>query len=158
MRKILIAYFSASGVTKKVAEHMADAVGADLYEIVPEEPYTEADVRWKNPFARCNKEWFKKLPVPAAGRCENFGEYDLVLIGSPIWYGCAPVVVNSFAEKHDFTGKKVALFATSISSRMGRTAEKFMPYLNGKGELIADRRILPEESEEILAEWVNSLL
>ena len=157
MQKILVAYFSASGVTKKVAERLADAAGADLYEIVPENPYTQADVNWKNPFARCNKEWFKKLDVPAAGTVENFADYDLVLIGFPIWYGCAPIVVNSFAEKHDFTGKKVALFATSISSKMGKTAEKFKPHLNGRGELVADRRILPEESDEILGEWVRSL-
>lgn len=157
MQKILVAYFSASGVTKKVAERLADAAGADLYEIVPENPYTQADVNWKNPFARCNKEWFKKLDVPAAGTVENFADYDLVLIGFPIWYGCAPIVVNSFAEKHDFNGKKVALFATSISSKMGKTAEKFKPHLNGRGELVADRRILPEESDEILGEWVRSL-
>lgn len=157
MQKILVAYFSASGVTKKVAERLADAAGADLYEIVPENPYTQADVNWKNPFARCNKEWFKKLDVPAVGTVENFADYDLVLIGFPIWYGCAPIVVNSFAEKHDFTGKKVALFATSISSKMGKTAEKFKPHLNGRGELVADRRILPEESDEILGEWVRSL-
>ena len=112
MSKILVAYFSVSGVTKGVAERVAKAIGADLYEIVPETPYTEADVRYRNPFARCNKEWFKKLDVPAAGSVENFAQYDLVLIGFPIWYGCAPIVVNSFAEKHDFTGKKVGLFAT----------------------------------------------
>ena len=157
MSKILVAYFSASGVTKKVAERMAAAVGADLYEIVPEQPYTRADVNLKSPFARCNKEWFKKLPVPAAGTVENFAQYELVLIGFPIWYGCAPVVVNSFADKLDFTGKKVGLFATSISSKMGKTAEKFRPHMNGKGELKGDRRILPEDTDEVISEWVNSL-
>lgn len=157
MSKILVAYFSVSGVTKQVAERMAKDAGADLYEIVPEQPYTDADANWKNPFARCNKEWFKKLDVPAAGTVEHFDQYDLVLIGFPIWYGCAPVVVSSFAEKLDFTGKKVALFATSISSKMGKTAEKFKPHMNGKGELIADRRILPEESNDIIAEWVSGL-
>ena len=157
MSKILVAYFSASGVTKKVAERMAKAVGADLYEIVPEVPYTAEDVNYRKPFARCNKEWFKKLEVPAAGNVPDFDRYELVLIGFPIWYGCAPIVVHCFADKHDFTGKKVGLFATSISSKMGKTAAKFEPHMKGKGELRGDRRILPEDSDEAIAEWVNSL-
>ena len=157
MSKILVAYFSASGVTAEVAKRMAKAVDADLYEIKPEQPYSKADVNWKNPLARCNKEWFLKKDVPAAGNIENFADYDLVLFGFPIWFGCAPVVVSNFAAKHDFTGKKVGLFATSISSKMGKTAEKFKPFLNGKGEIAGDRRIFPEDSDETIAEWVKSL-
>ena len=88
MTKILVAYFSASAakVTEKVAERLAETIGADLFEIVPEVPYTAADLRWANPLARCNKEKFGKKDVPSVGKVENFAEYDLIILGFPIWY------------------------------------------------------------------------
>ena len=114
--KALVAYFSASGVTKKVAERLAAAVGADIFEITPETPYTAADIRWTNPFARCNKEKMGKKDVPVSGRVENMADYDLVYLGFPIWYSGAPNVVLTFLKGYDLSGKKIALFATSGGS------------------------------------------
>ena len=89
--KTLVAYFSAeAGTTAKVAKELAAELGADLFEIVPEKPYTPADLKWTNPLARCNREKFGNKEVPVAGKVENFGEYDRVFIGFPIWYGVAP--------------------------------------------------------------------
>ena len=91
-------------------------MGWDFFEIQPERPYTKADIRWTNPFSRCNKEKLGKREVPVKGTVDHFDQYDAVLIGFPIWYGCAPNVVNTFCSGYDFTGKKVALFATSGGS------------------------------------------
>ena len=130
--KALIAYFSAeSGRTANVAKSLAAAIGADLFEIKPEKPYTSSDLNYMNPLARCNREHIAKKQVPVSGKVENFVEYDTVLIGFPIWYGCAPDVVNTFCKEYDFTGKKVAAFATSGGSGIGKTAEKLKPYVSG---------------------------
>ena len=128
--KTLIIYFSAeSGTTAQAAKDAAAALGADLYEITPEKPYTAADLRYSNPLARCNRESFVKKDVPVVGRIDSFTDYDTVLIGFPIWYGCAPLVVSTFCKGYDWSGKKVAAFATSGGSGIGKTAEKLQPYL-----------------------------
>ncbi len=130
--KTLIIYFSAErGTTRRVAKDAAQALEADLYEITPEKPYTAADLNWKNLLARCNREFFAKKDIPTVGRIENFADYDRVLIGFPIWYGCAPLVVSSFCKGYDWTGKTVAAFATSGGSGIGKTAEKLRPGLSG---------------------------
>lgn len=136
--KILVTYFSAeAGHTRKVAEDLALKLGADLFEIVPEKPYTEADLRYMNPLARCNREKFGKKEVPVSGTIEQFLEYDTVYIGFPIWYGAAPNVVNSFCKAYDWTGKIVHAFATSGGSGIGKTAEKLIPYVRGAAEVDA---------------------
>lgn len=128
--KTLIIYFSAeSGTTARVAKDTAQALGADFYEITPTVPYSAADLRYTNPLARCNREFMTKKDVPMAGKVENFADYDTVLIGFPIWYGCAPLVVSTFCKGYDWSGKKVAAFATSGGSGIGKTAEKLRPYL-----------------------------
>ncbi|MBR5359371.1 MAG: flavodoxin [Lachnospiraceae bacterium] len=129
--KTLIAYFSAQGHTKKVAEEFAKETGADTFEIVQEEPYTEADIKWSNPISRCNREKIGKKDVPVKGRIENFDEYERIYIAFPIWYYAAPTVVNTFCKDYDFTGKSVYVFATSGGSDIGKTAEKLNPYLKG---------------------------
>ena len=130
--KTLVAYFSAeAGTTAKVARELAEALGADLFEIVPEKPYTPADLKWTNPLARCNREKFGNKEVPAAGKVEDFGQYDRVFVGFPIWYGVAPNVVNAFCQGYDWTGKTVALFATSGGSGIGKSGEKLKPYAPG---------------------------
>lgn len=146
MNKILVAYFSAeAGVTRKVAEELAADIDGDLYEIKPETPYTPADLRWTNPLARCNREHIGKKDVPVEGSVANWEEYDTVCIGFPIWYGCAPNVVNTFCKGYDWSGKRVYIFATSGGSGIGKTAEKLTPYV--KGAEIADAKRVSSAAE-----------
>lgn len=153
--KTLIAYFSAeTGNTACAAKDAAQALGCDLYEITPEQPYTAADLRYTNPLARCNKEKFGRKDVPVAGRIADFDAYDTVLIGFPIWYGGAPNVVNSFCAGYNWYGKKIAAFATSGGSGIGKTAERLRPYLNG-GELVGAR--LVHNGAELTA-WAKEIL
>lgn len=131
MANSIIIYFSAEGTTKRVAEELAAHTGADLFEIVPEKPYTAADLKWTNPLARCNREKFGKKDVPVSSRIAEFDRYDEVSIGFPIWYGAAPNVVNTFCKGYNWSGKKVWIFATSGGSGIGKTAEKLQPYIKG---------------------------
>ena len=142
----LVTFFSAEGTTAKVAKEFAEKIGADLFEIVPVEPYTEADIKWTNPIARCNREQMAGKDVPVAGKIENFEQYDTVYIGFPIWYGQAPRVVYTFCKGYDFTGKNVKAFATSGGSGIGKTAEKLTPYVNGAASVTAQ---LIHNAEEI---------
>ncbi len=135
--KTLLTYFSAQGTTKKIADEVAKECGLDVFEIIPVEPYTEADIKYMNPLARCNKEKFGKKEVPVAGKVENFGDYETILIGFPIWYGEAPNVVKTFCKAYDFTGKKVVAFATSGGSQIGKTAEKLAKCCEGATEVCA---------------------
>jgi len=152
--KILVTYFSAeAGRTRKVAKDLALKLGADLFEIVPEKPYTEADLRYMNPLARCNREKLGKKEVPVSGTVEHFTEYDTVYIGFPIWYGAAPNVVNSFCKAYDWTGKKVAAFATSGGSGIGKTKAKLQLYVNGA--LVQDAVRVKDLNE--LKAWTESL-
>ena len=153
MSKKLVADFSASGVTAKLAKKLAEAIDADLFEIKPVEPYSEADQNWKNPLARCNKEKIGKKDVPVSGIVENMDEYDTVYLGFPIWYWAAPNVVNTFVKQYDFSHKKVVLFATSGGSDMGKTAEKLQPYLGSEAEIV-DAKVMNENpSLEALKAW-----
>ena len=136
--KTLVAYFSVQGTTAGIARKLADHLGADLFEIMPLHPYTDADIRYTNPLARCNKEKFSKKDVPVRGKVENFAEYDEVFLGFPIWYGAAPNVVNTFCKEYDWTGKRVYAFATSGGSGIGRTAEKLKPLVKGAVAVTAD--------------------
>ena len=154
--KALVAYYSAeSGRTANVAKSLAAAIGADLFEIKPEKPYTSSDLNYMNPFARCNREHITKKQVPVSGAVENFAEYDTVLIGFPIWYGCAPNVVNTFCKEYDFTGKKVAAFATSGGSGIGKTAEKLKPYVSGAD--VIDAKLINGVDKDTLKRWVDGL-
>lgn len=121
--KKLVAYFSQSGITKALAEKMANMAGADIFEIAPEKPYTEADANWRNPLSRCNKEKIGKKDVPLAKKVENIDDYDTIYIGFPIWYWNAPNVVQTFIKQHDFKNKTIVLFATSGGSDLGKTAQ-----------------------------------
>ncbi len=154
--KTLVAYFSAEhGRTAGLAEALAETTGADLFEIRPEQIYTKADLKYMNPLARCNREWIGKKDVPVRDRVEDLDQYDMVLIGFPIWYAVAPNVINTFCRDYDFTGKKVALFATSGGSGIGKTKEKLQPYVNGTE--IIDGRVFKETDPEELKAWVESL-
>lgn len=159
MSKTLVLYFSASsgGVTRKAAERLAKAADADLFEIKPAEPYSEADINWKNPFSRCNKEWIGKKDVPAAEYPESLADYDKILVGFPIWYGIAPLAVSCFLRKCDLSGKKLGIFATSGGSKMGKSAEKLKPYLSEGCVIAGEKLITDSDSDASLAEWANAL-
>ena len=117
MKKTLIVYFSATGTTKAAAQRLAKEYNADLYEIVPEQLYTAADLDWRDKTSRSTLEMTDKTSRPAIkGRCENIADYDTVWIGFPIWWYTAPTIVNTFIEAHDFSGKTITVFATSGGS------------------------------------------
>ena len=157
--KTLVAYFSAeTGRTRKAATLIAKMTGGELFEITPETEYSKADLNWKNPLARCNKEKIGKKDVPVAGKVESFEEYDEVFLGFPIWYYGAPNVVATFVKGYDWSGKKIALFATSGGSDMGKTAEKLTPALNGKGRIAGANRFSSAAGEDELKAWAESVM
>jgi len=117
MKKTLIVYFSATGTTKAAAQKLAKEFNADLYEITPEQPYTAADLDWRDKTSRSTIEMNDKTSRPAIkGRCENIAQYDTVWIGFPVWWYTAPTIVNTFIEAHDLSGKTLNVFATSGGS------------------------------------------
>ncbi len=117
MKKTLIVYFSATGTTKAAAQKLAKEFNADLYEITPEVPYTDADLNWRDKTSRSTLEMTDKTSRPAIkGRCENIADYDTVWIGFPVWWYTAPTIVNTFIEAHDLSGKTLNVFATSGGS------------------------------------------
>ncbi len=123
--KTLVAYFSASGVTRTAAEKLARTAGADLFEIKPEEPYTEADLDWRNPDSRSSLEMKDGASRPAmAEEISDVSGYDRIFLGFPIWWYIAPTIVNTFLESCDFSGKTIILFATSGGSGFGKTVEE----------------------------------
>lgn len=153
--KTLVAYFSASGVTGALAKNMADAAGADLFEIKPVEPYTNADLKWTNPLARCNREKLGKKDVPIDGRVQDWDEYGLVLIGFPVWYYAAPNIIETFVKSYDFADKKIALFATSGGSDITKAPGKLQPLVSA--EIIGAKLFQADASKESLKAWVKSL-
>ncbi len=132
MSKKLVAYFSASGVTAKVAENLADSIGADLFEIMPKTIYTKADLDWTDKKSRSSIEMSDPQSRPAiAEKRDNMGEYDTIFVGFPIWWYIAPTIVNAFLESYDLTGKTIIPFATSGGSGMGKTNEALKPSCTG---------------------------
>ena len=130
MNKRLVAYFSASGVTAKVAENLADAIGADIFEIQPEVPYTKADLNWMDKKARTTIEMSDPTSRPAiAAKRDNIDEYDTIFVGFPIWWYVAPTIVNTFLESYNLKGKTIIPFATSGGSGMGKTNRRQFHYL-----------------------------
>jgi len=120
--KILVAVFSASGVTKAVGEAVARAAGADFYEIEPQERYTSADLNWTNKKSRSSVEMNDPAARPAIrGAVENMADYDTVIVGFPIWWGVAPRIIETFLESYDFGGKTILPFCTSGGSGVGRS-------------------------------------
>ena len=147
MNNKLVAYFSATGITAKVAEKLAAGVGADLYEIKPEVKYTKADLNWMNKKSRSSVEMNDKSIRPAiiTGDVDVSG-YDTIYLGFPIWWYVAPTVINTFLEAYDFTGKKIILFATSGSSDFGNTVAELHP--SAPGAEIVEARVLSETITE----------
>ena len=157
MSKKLVAYFSASGVTGNVAKVLAEAVGADLYEIKPAVPYTSADLNWMDKNARSTVEMNDPSSRPAVASADaNVQDYDVVFVGFPIWWYVAPTIINTFLEQYDFTGKTIVPFATSGSSGMGKTNEKLAPSCPG-AKLLPGKLLNGKPSKQDLAAWAESL-
>lgn len=133
MNKKLVAYFSATGITKKVAKRLAEYIGADLFEIKPEVPYTAADLDWTNQKSRSSIEMSDKAFRPAlADKVEDISKYDVIYVGFPIWWYVAPTIINTFLECHNLSGKAVILFATSGGSGFGNTIKELKSSCNAQ--------------------------
>ena len=159
MSKKLVAFFSASGTTKKVAEKFANAAGADIFEIVPETMYTSADLNWQDAKSRSSVEMKDKSFRPAiAANCKVDGmdDYDCIFVGFPIWWYVAPTIINTFLEQYDLTGKKIALFATSGSSGMGNTMKELEMSAPG-AEFVGEKRLASGVSEDEIKSWIETL-
>lgn len=154
--KTLVAYFSATGVTKGAAEKLAEVTGGDLYEIQPEVPYTDADLDWQDKQSRSSVEMADLSSRPAIkGKVENLDDYDTVFIGFPVWWYTAPTIINTFIETNDLKGKTVIPFCTSGGSSIKKSAEdlkKAYPDLNWK-----EGKLLNRISKEDLETWVKGL-
>lgn len=158
MSKKLVAYFSASGVTASLANSLAEAAGADLYEIRPEVPYTKADLDWMDKKSRSTMEMHDQAFRPAIADMDaNIAAYDIVFVGFPIWWYIAPTIINAFLESYDFSGKTVVPFATSGGSGMGKTLEKLRPSVSPSAVWKEGKVLGGGSSKEALAAWVESL-
>lgn len=159
MSKVLVAYFSASGVTAGVAKNLAQAAGADLYEIKPEVPYTQEDLNWQDKKSRSSVEMSNKSSRPAlADKSANIEAYDIILLGFPIWWYVAPTIINSFLESYDFSGKKIVLFATSGGSGFGKTAAGLKDSVAADTMIVEGKLLNSRDSVSDLQNWVNSVL
>ena len=158
MKKALVAYFSASGVTAKAAKALAEAAEADLYEIKPEIPYTQADLNWMDKRSRSSVEMNNHAFRPAlANRDAKIKEYDMVFLGFPIWWYVAPTIINTFLESYDFSGKTIVLFATSGGSGFGKTADALRGSVARDTRLVEGRMLNGCLSEAQLRSWVKTL-
>ena len=157
MSRKLVAYFSASGVTAKVAETLAEAIGADIFEIEPKVPYTKADLDWTNRQSRSSIEMNDPSSRPAiAGVRDNMADYDTLFVGFPIWWYVAPTIINTFLESYDLTGKTIIPFATSGGSGMGKTNEKLLPSCAG-AKLIEGKVFKSNVSKAEMNQWASGL-
>lgn len=156
MSKKLVSYFSASGTTKKVANMIAEAAGADLYEIKPEIPYTTADLNWMDKKSRSSVEMSDKTIRPAIADTDvNIEAYDEIVIGFPIWWYVAPTIINTFLESYDFSGKKIVLFATSGGSGFGNTVSELAP--SAPGAEIVEGKLLNSANKQTIEKFAESL-
>lgn len=158
MSKKLVAYFSASGKTAKVADMLADAVGADIYEIRPEVPYTKADLNWMNKKSRSSVEMNDKAFRPAiADKNAKIDQYNTIFLGFPIWWYVAPTIINTFLEGYDFSGKKIILFATSGSSGFGKTVEELKVSVPASCEIIEGKLLNGKQTIPTIRAWTETL-
>ncbi len=155
MGNVLVAYFSASGVTAGVAKKLADAASADLYEIAPEQVYTKADLNWMDKESRSSVEMNDRSARPAiATKVENMDQYDTVFVGFPVWWYREPSIIDTFMEAYDFSGKKVVPFCTSGSSGIGDTYKNLQELAPG-ATVVEGKRLAKGVSESDLSAWVK---
>lgn len=157
MSKILVAYFSCSGVTQKLAENIAKNVNGELYQIKPQTPYTSADLNWNNANSRSSVEMNNLASRPAlADKNAKVEEYDVIFVGFPIWWYVAPTIINTFLESYDFSGKTVIPFATSGSSGMGKTEQLLFKSCSSTTKW-KQGKVLSAYNVTAVKDWVNSL-
>ena len=158
MSKVLVAYFSCSGNTKQVAETLAQAISADIYEIAPKTPYTSADLDWTNKSSRSSTEMGNDSSRPEINDVDaHIENYNTVFIGFPIWWYRSPTIINTFLEKYDFSGKRIILFATSGVSGLGNSVAKLQP--SAKGATFIEGKLLNgRPSLDSLKEWGSKYL
>ena len=155
MSKVLVAYFSASGVTAKLAKRLADGIDADLYEIKPETPYTSADLDWRDKSSRSSVEMDDRSSrPPIADEVQDMAQYDVVFVGFPVWWYREPSIIDTFIENYDFSGKTVIPFATSGSSGIGDSGKNMQALAPGAKVMIG-KRFNAGESEDALKQWAS---
>ena len=156
MKKVLVAYFSASGVTKGVAQQLAEVTGGTLHEIKPAQPYTDADLDWHNKQSRSSVEMQDKSSRPAiTDKLKNMQDYDIIYVGFPIWWYTCPTIINTFMDAYDFKGKTIIPFATSGGSSIKKACEDLKaayPDVNWK-----EGKLLNRASKKELEDWVKKL-
>ena len=158
MAKKLVVYFSASGVTAKVADMLADAIGADIHEISPKVPYTKADLNWMNKKSRSSIEMNDKTIRPEIVESNiQIDDYDVIYLGFPIWWYVAPTIINTFLEKYDFSGKKIILFATSGGSKFGETVEELKVSISADTEIVEGKLLNGRQSIASIKAWTDTL-
>ena len=156
MSKNLVAFFSASGTTKKVAEMIAEEAKADLFEIEPKVPYTKLDLDWMNKKSRSSVEMGDKKFRPEISDTDvKVDKYDEIILGFPIWWYVAPTIVNTFLEKHDFSDKKIILFATSGGSGFGNTIRELKP--SAPKSIMEEGKIFNNATKQEIAQWAETL-
>lgn len=156
MSKKLVAFFSASGTTKKVAQMIAEEAKADLFEIEPKVPYTKLDLDWMNKKSRSSVEMSdKKIRPEIVDNEPQVENYDVILIGFPVWWYVAPTIINTFLEKYDFSGKKIVLFATSGGSGFGNTVKELQP--SAPGAEIEEGKLFNRVNRQEMENWVKTL-
>ena len=159
MGKTLVAYFSVSGTTARVAKNLAQAASADIYEIKPAVPYTKDDLNWMNKKSRSSVEMNDKSSRPElADKDADIDAYDTVLLGFPIWWYVAPTIVNSFLESYDFSGKRIILFATSGGSGFGKTAAVLRDSVASDTVIVEGKILNGANSADDLRKWVETIL
>lgn len=158
MSKALVTYFSASGVTAKLAERLAETIGADISAIEPEVPYTSADLDWQNSKSRSSVEMNDRSSRPAiASKVENMAQYDVVFVGFPVWWYREPSIIDTFMEAYDFSGKTVVPFATSGMSGIGDSG-KNMQKLAPSAKVVAGKRFPNSVSARELEKWAKEYM
>ena len=156
MGKKLVAYFSASGTTRKIAEMIVQAAEADLYEITPKQPYSKADLNWMDKKSRSSVEMSDKKYRPEITDADaQIDGYDEIILGFPIWWYVAPTIMNTFLESYDFSGKKIVLFATSGGSGFGNTVSELKP--SAPDAVIVEGKVFNKTTKEEIAEWVKRI-
>ena len=158
MGKTLVAFFSASGVTKKVAENLAKAAGADLFEIVPKQIYTSADLNWMDKKSRSSVEMNDRNCRPEiATAVDDMEQYDTVFVGFPVWWYREPSIIDTFMEAYDFTGKKVIPFCTSGGSGLGDSGRNMQALASG-AKVLEGKRLSSGVSESELGDWISQII